>query len=119
MPVQLAGVDPPSAAVVHVPGQRMQLLDLQQALPDARPQRRLGQVAEQILSLVNPTQVTIGRVEAASLPLPGAAQRVRVLVVWHSGERGCFIRGQRNVDAPEVDLVPRDVVLSPLQGGKG
>ena len=62
--VQLAGVDPPSPPVIHVPGQRVQLLDLQQAPPDARPQLRLGQIAEQELGLEDPAQVAIGPVEA-------------------------------------------------------
>ena len=49
---QLAGVDPAAPPVEDVPGQGVELLDLEQAAPDAAAQFRLREVLEDELSVL-------------------------------------------------------------------
>src|SRR5205823_9266422 len=90
--VQFAGVDPTPSAVIHIPGQRVQLLDLQQAPPNAGTQLRLGQVAKQELGFEDPAQIPIGPVEAV---LGGAADESL------EGDRGGRVTAlQRRIKLP-------------------
>src|SRR4029077_10504519 len=65
---QLAGVDPAAPPVKDVPGQGVELLDLEQAAPDAAAQLRLREVLEDELSLEDAPEIPIGAVE----PILGA-----------------------------------------------
>jgi hypothetical protein len=65
---QLAGVDPASSPVKNIPGQGVELLDLEQAAPDAAAQLRLRELLEDELGLEDAPEVPIGAVE----PILGA-----------------------------------------------
>ena len=56
---QLAGVDPARSPVKDIPGQGVELLDLEQAAPDAAAQLRLREVLENELCLGNAPEVAI------------------------------------------------------------
>ena len=60
---QLAGVDPAPLPVKNIPGQGVELLDLEQAAPDAAAQLRLREVLEDELGLEDAPEVPIGAVE--------------------------------------------------------
>jgi len=60
---QLAGVDPAAPPVKDVPGQGVELLDLEQAAPDAAAQFRLREVLEDELGLEDAPEIPIGGVE--------------------------------------------------------
>src|ERR1700730_6830383 len=60
---QLAGVNPAAPPVKDVPGQGVELLDLEQAAPDAAAQFRLRKVLEDELGLEDASEVPIGAVE--------------------------------------------------------
>ena len=61
---QLAGVDPAASPVKDVSGQGVELLDLEQAAPDASAQFRLREVLEDELGLEDAPEIPIGAVEA-------------------------------------------------------
>ena len=60
---QLAGIDPAASPVKDVSGQGMELLDLEQAAPDASAQFRLREVLEDELGLEDAPEIPIGAVE--------------------------------------------------------
>src|SRR6202795_766603 len=57
---QLAGVDPAAPPGKDIPGQGVELLDLEQAAPDAAAQFRLREVLEDELGLEDAPEVPIG-----------------------------------------------------------
>ena len=60
---QLARVDPAAPPVKDVPGQGVELLDLEQAAPDTAAQLRLREVLEDELGLEDAPEIPIGAVE--------------------------------------------------------
>jgi len=60
---QLARVDPAAPPVKDVPGQGVELLDLEQAAPDTAAQFRLREVLEDELGLEDAPEIPIGAVE--------------------------------------------------------
>ena len=60
---QLAGVDPAAPPVKDVPGQGVELLDLEQPAPDPAAQLRFREVLEDELGLEDAPEIPIGAVE--------------------------------------------------------
>ena len=60
---QLAGVNPAPPPVEDVPGQGVELLDFEQAAPNAAAQFRLREVLEDELGLEDAPEIPVGAVE--------------------------------------------------------
>ena len=80
---QLAGVDPAPPPVKDVPGQGVELLDLEQAAPDAAAQFRLREVLEDELGLEDTPEIPIGAGRTRFLALkPTSRFRATDAVTW-------------------------------------
>ena len=60
---QLAGVNPAPPPVEDVPGQGVELLDLEQAAPDAAAQLRFRQILQNEFGLEDAAELAIGTVK--------------------------------------------------------